>query len=227
MALKVPKTVVLTCLCLLLSSVTSKAQDSESVSAAQAGPRNEGPMIIQRIESGFTIAPDFKITEFDDKTSMLAGFYGGWLEDKTFFVGGGGYWLTNGSHDQGMSYGGLILGWSVHGDRKVGFGARSLIGGGVATLASQVTTFVPGPRPEPRVPRPTPVVPVPVTTTVLFDEGFFIFEPEGNAFVNLSKHFRLTGGVGYRVIGDAYGYGHDTGNRIGGLTGSIALQIGP
>jgi hypothetical protein len=191
-------------------------------------------MIFQRIESGFTIAPDFKITEFDHDTSVLAGVYGGWLQDKTFFVGGGGYWLTDGSHGQGMSYGGLILGWSVHGDRKVGFTAKSLIGGGVATLADQVTTFVPGPRPEPRGSRPAPGVPVPVTTTVLFDQGFFIFEPEANAFVNLSRHFRLTGGVGYRVIGDAYWYGYgygygygNIGDRIGGITGSVALQIGP
>jgi hypothetical protein len=221
------KTLVVMFLLILLWPVASRAQDPGSAAGAQTGPRSEGPMIIQRIESGFVIAPDFKVTEFDDKTSMLAGFYGGWLEDKTFFVGGGGYWLTNGSHDQGLAYGGLVLGWSVHGDRKVGFGAKSLIGGGVATLASQVTTFVPGPRPEPRI-RPLPPT-VPVTTTILFDQGFFIFEPEANVFANLSKHFRLTGGIGYRVIGEAYGYGYgyDTGDRIGGITGSVALQIGP
>jgi hypothetical protein len=221
---KARKTLVVAFL-LLLCPVASRAQDSSSTATAQSGPRSDGPMVIQRIESGFTIAPDFKITEFDDKTSMLAGFYGGWLEDKTFFVGGGGYWLTNGSHDQGLSYGGLVLGWSVHGDRKVGFGAKSLIGGGVATLASQVMTFVPGPRPEPRT-RPLPPI-VPVTTTVLFDEGFFIFEPEANVFATLGHHFRLTGGVGYRLIGEAYGYGHDTGDRIRGIIGSVALQIGP
>ena len=95
----------------------------------------------------------------------------------------------------------------------------------MATLASQVTTFVPGPRPEPRT-RPLPPI-VPVTTTVLFDEGFFIFEPEANVFATLGKHFRLTGGVGYRVIGEAYGCGHDSGDRIRGITGSVALHIGP
>jgi hypothetical protein len=224
MVQKARKTLVVIFL-ILLCPVASHAQDSGSAAAAQSGPRSDGPMSIQRIESGFMIAPEFKVTDFDHDTSVLAGVYGGWLEDKTFFAGAGGYWLTNGSHDQGLSYGGLVLGWLVHGDRRFGFGAKSLIGGGVATLASQVTTFVPAPRPDPRVRPFPPIVPVPITRTILFDEGFFVFEPEANVFANLGKHFRLTGGVGYRVIGEADG--HDTGDRLRGITGSVALQIGP
>jgi hypothetical protein len=225
MVLKGRKILAIACPFFLLCPVASRAQEAASAAAAQSGPRTEGPMSIQRIESGFMIAPDFKVTDFDHDTSVLAGVYGGWLEDKTFFAGAGGYWLTNGSHDQGLSYGGLVLGWLVHGDRRFGFGAKSLIGGGVATLASQVTTFVPAPRPDPRVRPFPPIVPVPIRRTILFDEGFFVFEPEANVFANLGKHLRLTGGVGYRVIGGADG--HDTGDRLRGITGSIALQIGP
>ena len=76
MVQKARKTLVVTFL-ILLCPVASYAQDSGSAAAAQSGPRSDGPMSIQRIESGFMIAPDFKITEFDDNTSMLAGFYGG------------------------------------------------------------------------------------------------------------------------------------------------------
>ncbi len=86
MVQKARKTLVVTFL-ILLCPVASHAQDSGSVAAAQSGPRSDGPMSIQRIESGFIVAPDFKVTEFDHDTSVLAGVYGGWLEDKTFFAG--------------------------------------------------------------------------------------------------------------------------------------------
>ena len=50
-------------------------------------------MLVERVKSGFLVAPDFKVTEFNHP-SELAGAYAGWLTDQTFFVGGG-YWLAN------------------------------------------------------------------------------------------------------------------------------------
>jgi len=180
-------------------------------------------MTVERIESGFFIAPDFKITEFDSQTSGLAGFYGGWLEDKTFLIGGAGYWLTDWSHNRGMGYGGLVVGWLVHTDRRVGFAAKSLIGGGQATLLGQVLTYVPSPPPVVR-PRTPPTL-VPVTATVHFHDDFFVFEPEANVFATLGRHLRLTGGVSYRVVAGTER--SDIDNRIRGLAGTVGLQIGP
>ena len=51
-------------------------------------------MIVERVKSAFLVAPDFKVTEVDHKTSELAGAYAGWLTDNTLLIGGGGYWLA-------------------------------------------------------------------------------------------------------------------------------------
>ena len=55
-----------------------------------------------------------------------------------------------------------------------------------------------------------------------FHDGFFIADPEVSLLVNLTHRLRLTGGVGDRLIGGASG----TDDRLRGVTGSLALQIG-
>ena len=52
-------------------------------------------------------------------------------------------------------------------------------------------------------------------------EGFFLAEPEANAFVRMNEHLRVVGGVGYRFVGAE---GHDD-HRLSGVTGSLGLQI--
>ena len=54
-----------------------------------AAPASQGPMIVERIHSGFLVAPDVKVTEVDKKTSELVGGYAGWVTDATFLIGGG------------------------------------------------------------------------------------------------------------------------------------------
>jgi hypothetical protein len=67
----------------------------------------QGPMIVERVEEhGFSIAPDFKVTNVDKSTAWLAGAYGGWVFSRTLLVGGGGYWLANQSSAFEMAYGG-------------------------------------------------------------------------------------------------------------------------
>ena len=196
---------------------------------AGAAPANQGPMTVERVHGGFLAAPDFKVTELDKRTSELVGGYAGWLTDQTVFIGGGGYWLANQADDRKMAYGGVVLQWLVRSDRRIGFGAKGLIGGGQATLGTTVVQ----PRPLAvitaaplNVMNPTDlnrVIPVqPTTTRVRFREGFFIAEPEVDLVVKLTSRLRLTGGVGYRLISAE---GRDD-NRLRGATGSVALQIG-
>ena len=179
-------------------------------------------MIVERVQSGFLVAPDFKVTAFDRRTSGLVGAYAGWLTDQTFFVGGGGYFLANRSHDHEMAYGGIVVGWLAHADRRIGFGAKGLVGGGRATLVSSFGDLF-----DDHDGRDGPIsilVPVPgfVNANVRVREDFFIAEPEANVLVGLTRHLRLTGGVGYRLIAGARG----TQSRLRGVTGSVALQVG-
>jgi hypothetical protein len=101
--------------------------------------------------------------------------------------------------------------WWWHGTARVGFGAKGLIGGGTARLADTFTQRVPV-RGGGTVTQ---------TYTAWYNRGFFIAEPEADAFFRLGDHFRVTGGVGYRIIG-ADG---NTDNRLRGVTGTIGVQF--
>ena len=208
-------------------------------SATQATPTSGGPMVVERVGSGFMFAPDFKVTEVDGHTSGLAGGYAGWLADETFFIGGGGYWLVNGSDSRELAYGGLILQFMGRTNERVGWSFKGLLGGGEGTLLDTVTvvTYPPVyPTPAdghyPDGTRPVPGPPVTQTSLVRAHQDFFVAEPEANVVFRLAKGVRLAGGVGYRFVDSwhyhdpyGYGYGHDDG-RFSGVTGTISLQIG-
>src|SRR5262245_42856344 len=82
------------------------AQQEQQQPPAAPAQAQAQPMTIETIRSGFVIAPDTRFTQVNDRSATLAGVYGGYLLEQTFLVGGAGYWLTNGSHDFGMAYGG-------------------------------------------------------------------------------------------------------------------------
>ena len=116
----------------------------------QPTPAPPSRLTMERIRNGFVIAPDNRFTEVDGHFANLLGVYGGWMMDRTILIGAGGYWMTNGSHDQEMSYGGGVVEWLIHGDRRLGFSARALIGGGSASLVGTVPGFpIPVPYPLP------------------------------------------------------------------------------
>ena len=115
---------------------------SAQTTGGAAPPANQGPMIVERIHSGFLVAPDVKVTEVDKKTSELVGGYAGWVTDDTFFIGGGGYWMANQSHDREMAYGGLIVQWLARRSDRFGFSAKGLVGGGRATLSSTLSEIL-------------------------------------------------------------------------------------
>ena len=194
-----------------------------SAQAPAAAPASQGPMIVERIHSGFLAAPDVKVTEVDKKTSELVGGYAGWVTDQTFFIGGAGYWLANQSHDREMAYGGLVVQWLMHANRRFGLSAKGLVGAGRATLASPLSDIlVRGGNSRRRIDqgdlRRAPIT----NTNVRFREDFLVAEPEVDALVRLTKHLRLTVGAGYRFTG---GEGRDD-TRLRGPVGSLGLQIG-
>src|SRR5438105_3566969 len=104
-------------------------------------PSNQGPMIVERVEHGFAIVPDFKVTRVNHAAARFAGAYGGWIIDDTLLIGAGGYWLTNRSTAHKMAYGGAVVEWLTRTDRRFGFDAKSLIGFGEATLSGSATDF--------------------------------------------------------------------------------------
>jgi hypothetical protein len=200
---------------------------AQSIDQASAAAQvSQGPMVFERVQSGFLVAPEFKVTDFDNKTSGLAGFYSGWLHDQTFFIGGGAYFLTDWSSSHELGYGGLVVGWSLFPEERVGVSVKGLIGGGIATQAATISFLPPiyAARPYPLhgggfyPGLPT----VPVTANVILHTDIFVAEPEATVSVKLQRNIRLTGSVGYRLTAG----GGDLPNSVGGVTGSVALQIG-
>ena len=211
----------ITSLMLCLLPIAATAQTT-----TPGGAASQGPMIVERVHSGFLVAPDFKITEVDGKTSELAGGYAGWLTDGKIFFGGGGYWLANQSSDREMAYGGLIVQWLARTNERFGFSAKGLVGGGRATLSSSVSDILQlsdrdrtslgridqGDLSRARL----------TDSRIRFREDFFVAEPEVDLLVRLTKRLRLTGGAGYRFTA---GEGQND-NRLHGAVGSVGLQIG-
>ena len=217
------------CIASLMLSLLPIAATAQTTAGGAAASASQGPMIVERVHSGFLVAPDFKITEVDKKTSELAGGYAGWLTDDRIFIGGGGYWLANQSRDREMAYGGLIVQWLARTNERFGFSAKGLVGGGRATLSSSVSDILrmserdrvslgrmdQNDRDDLNRSRLT-------DSRIRFREDFFVAEPEVGLLVRLTKRLRLTGGAGYRFTA---GEGRDD-NRLHGAVGSVGLQIG-
>jgi hypothetical protein len=187
----------------------TSAQSSQS-SSSSGQPQTAtpgGPMTVEAIHDGPLAAPDVKITQFDGQTDALLGGYAGWLTDNTFFIGGGGYWLVNPSHDHELGYGGVIVQWLQRANAPFGFAVKGLIGGGWATLPE---TFVA----RDRRGRPT-------TVTGLISEGFFVAEPQIDALIRVTRHTRLTVGAGYRFTA-----GSHNDSDISGPVATIGFQFG-
>jgi hypothetical protein len=208
--MKMKKTFVFAAV-LILGGATSFAQSTET----------EG---LEKIQSGFVVAPDFKFSELDGESANLLGGYAGWLSDRKLLLGGGAYWLTNGPAGTDLAYGGALVEWFPHRSDRFNLSLGGLVGLGVGTVAIDVDEF-----PEPvfpghgggrgarggRFPHPFP-------SSVRVDEGFFVAEPQANASYTFTSWMRLGVGAGYRLIGAASGLE----SRFRGPTASVSLQFG-
>lgn len=193
---------------------------------------------VERVKSGFVIAPDVRFGEVNDRQARFAGAYGGWMTDETLLIGLGGYWLANNSRDFEMAYGGAVVEWFIRGDRQGGVSARALIGGGRATLSNTFGELLgPGVSQFDEVARfgrmhgvrgYTPRMdfdPRNISTMrIAYTDEFFIAEPQINGFFRVTDWLRFNAGIGYRVIGGTSAPNMD--DRLRGLSGSVAIVFG-
>ena len=201
-----------------------EAQTPTSIPAA-------GTLTIERVEQGVVYAPDVRITEVDDRTATLIGGYVGWMTDRTWLVGGGGYWLANQDDDLEMAYGGMVVEWLGRGEERIGFGIRGLVGGGYATIGSTVGEYWGGDIAAPggwnrhrggfRGGHGGGGV-IDAGTPLLVSEYFFVAEPQASAVIQFARWARLNVGVGYRLTAGAGPLDDD----LSGASASIAIQFG-
>jgi hypothetical protein len=196
-----------------------------SAFAQQPAAPASGPLIVEKIQSGWLFSPDVRATDLGGETGALAGGYVGRITDRRLVFGAGGYYLTNRDDDFKMAYGGPVVEWLVRSDRKIGFGVRAMVGAGSATLPRPVIDFIdPRRLQSTRSLRPSRggfQLTDPDATIAVRDD-FFVAEPQFNVMWHVSRGQRLVFGVGYRAIGNA----PLLGDELSGVSGSIAYQIG-
>lgn len=198
-----------------------------------------GQLTIERVEQGFVFAPDARITEVNGRTATLAGGYAGWMTDRTWLVGAGGYWLANQDDDLTMAYGGMVVEYLARSEERIGFGIRGLVGGGQATLGSTVGEYfgvgdgIDLPVRDPRHGGASRMLrgghgnredgfPIAADRQILVRESFFVFEPQASVIWHVTRWARLDLGVGYRLTAGAGSLDED----LRGPSASIAIQFG-
>jgi len=194
--------------CLLLATMVFIGSAGVAQAQAPAGP-SSGPLVLEPIESRFVVAPEYKFTDVNGRTGHMAGATAGVLTDRSLYLGGAIYFLTNGSDDFGLTYGGFLAGWTTGVGSHLRVGGRGLAGFGGATLGESFAAFDPryrGVR----------------SYRYIVHDDFFLAEPQAQAHVSFADHVGIDVTGGYRFTGFD-DYFHD---GVNGATGSVGVQIG-
>jgi hypothetical protein len=189
-------------------------------------PPGSGPLVVEELREGFTVTPENRFTDLDGALGNLVGGSIGVLTDETFFVGGAGYWLSDGDRRTSLAYGGLVAEWTPLRSGRVGLALRGLVGAGSGSLPTEVTLRSPGFRSGPHRFGGGPPGSVrggePVTATVGLQGGFFVLEPQASVTLKVVRWMRLGVGVGYRRVDGA----GSLDERLSGVSGNVSLQLG-
>lgn len=86
---------------------------------------------VEEIDDGWVVAPDFRLTEVDDKLAAAVGVYGGYQLDRRLLTGAGAYWLKGDRTD--LSYFGPLIEWSTKTGGRFDVSIGALVGVGSAT----------------------------------------------------------------------------------------------
>jgi hypothetical protein len=186
---------------------------------AQGAQPSGGPMTVERVKNGFTVAPVVRFGRVDDQTRVLAGGEAGWVIDQRLMIGGAGYGMVNGDRDEVLAYGGLVVQWQLLPQNSpIRFGVKTLVGGGTATLPA-VLAFQPLGSQQLRG-RVQPTIFPP--RRIFVRDDYAVFEPEVTLTIRLSSLIHVSAGAAYRTTASA-GLLED---RLNGPTASLAVHFG-
>ncbi|WP_422360576.1 hypothetical protein [Reichenbachiella sp.] len=166
---------------------------------------------------------DFRVGEVVDQQALTVGAYGGVLINKYFMLGVAGYGLTTESQFEGFNpetsaarelnlyggYAGMLMGFKVASREIIHLSVPMIIGAGqfdvsddnYFDLANGDNDFV------------------------LESSSFFVFEPSALIELNISHHFRLGFGAGYRLIKGSSLENLDD-EDLSGFSGVVSIQLG-
>jgi hypothetical protein len=165
------------------------------------------------IENGSFGGPSLKITSIKGETAVFVGGSGGWIINHTFVLGGAGYGLVTSvrakNNDSSyqfihMGYGGLDLEYIASSNDLIHLSLGLLIGAGSIGFKDNADDMFENHR-----------------TT----ESFFVMEPSVHANLNVTRFFRIAGGVSYRYI-NGLKSPVLTNRDVSGLSAVLTLEFG-
>ncbi|MCX6122972.1 MAG: hypothetical protein NTX44_15275 [Ignavibacteriales bacterium] len=148
----------------------------------------EATLINGEIESGGFGGPVLKVTNINGENSVMVGGRGGWIINHSFILGGGGYGLVTDVKSKvsdsvhqyiEMGYGGLELEYIASSNDLIHLSIGMLVGGGgIGYKFEDNDAF----------------------NASHNKNAFFVFEPNINANLNVTRFFRVAAGVSYRYV---------------------------
>jgi hypothetical protein len=201
---------------LLAAPASARTEDPQ---APPAAPKSSS-VVVERVQNTAIFAPDFKYTNIDNVDGLLLGGYGGVLFDNKIFLGGGGYWMVNGDDLHELGYGGVIVEWHLVRSKTASVSVGGLVGGGVARVSYYDTVY----------PMPGPHYGhggyssggYPHGGYWVYDQGFFVGEPQVTAVIRLGGGASFAATAGYRLAAFAEG----AEDQIRGLTAGVSIRFG-
>ncbi|MBX3175116.1 MAG: hypothetical protein KF709_11930 [Gemmatimonadaceae bacterium] len=161
--------------------------------------------------SGGMGGPVLKVSKVAGTSSIFMGGRGGWVINRKFILGGGGWGLTNenirasdigdGRARLQMGYGGLELGYMHDVSRLVHWSGHLLLGGGGASW-------------DP-----------PAAASDNEETSFAVVEPELHLVLNVTSFFRIGAGASYRVV-TGPGLREVSGKDLSGAAGVLVFKFG-
>lgn len=167
-------------------------------------------------------APVVKMSQVDGHGRLLVGGEGGWIINHGFYLGLGGYGMVEGITTDSISpegdrqymqmgYGGILTGYTFQSDALFHLGIQQLLGAGGMTLTDRRW----GEKHDKDYDEDRGD-----------DQVFFVWEPQLNGELNVTRWMRVAVGAGYRLTWlpeKSFGFAD---NDLGGPVASLALKFG-
>ena len=208
----------------LVATIAAQAQDSVKAGDTTSARKDDMETLIPTDDftSGGFGALVIKVGPVDGDAGIFVGGRGGWVINRTFVIGGGGYGFTDMNYaptgtqrDTGIAfgYGGLELEYLIASHKMIHGTVITHIGAGGFTVVERTSNgdYYGNGR-------------------GLYSAACFVFEPSVNVEVNILSWLRLAVGVGYRFVTgiDAVigGKTYDNGT-MSGVFGVGQIKFGP
>jgi len=161
-------------------------------------------------------------SKFNGQGALFTGLYAGVMLKHKLMIGAGGYMLTTrhkgyglnaASHQQNnwhMGYGGLMLEYTLMGNKDIHFSANTLVGGGIIKNGRGRGTIPENGSDE---------------LKDIDASGFFVVQPGVNVEVVAATWMRIAAGVGYRYVSGVEQNGI-TNKDMSAPTASLSFKFG-